>query len=156
LAFLLGICPPQLPLYYFVLVHNTIRSDLQSRHAKPPVQPEAGYAQRRVQGETTSETRGESHPRKLVNWMEGFCSDCTAGIQVNGQNSRAQALPHGGLPQASPLSPILFIFFNADLEQHQINPREGRSRLWTTTRPGPQDYRRNLTVRESRLLSTEH
>jgi hypothetical protein len=34
---------------------------------------------------------------------------------VNGQASEARELEQAGLPQGSPLSPILFLFFNADL-----------------------------------------
>ncbi|EGU72476.1 hypothetical protein FOXB_17015, partial [Fusarium oxysporum f. sp. conglutinans Fo5176] len=42
-------------------------------------------------------------------------------IQVNGQTSEMQSLPQAGLPQGSPLSPILFLFFNADLVQQRID-----------------------------------
>jgi hypothetical protein len=44
---------------------------------------------------------------------------------VNGYNSPAQPLPQAGLPQGSPLSPILFLFFNADLVQQRINNNGG-------------------------------
>ncbi|KAJ5260426.1 hypothetical protein N7505_009807 [Penicillium chrysogenum] len=54
-----------------------------------------------------------------------FCSERTATIQINGQVSEAQSLPQAGLSQGSPLSPILFLFFNADLVQGQIDSQGG-------------------------------
>ncbi|EAQ93099.1 predicted protein [Chaetomium globosum CBS 148.51] len=42
-------------------------------------------------------------------------SDGNATIAVNGFTSGRQELPQAGLPQGSPLSPVLFLFFNADL-----------------------------------------
>ena len=64
-------------------------------------------------------------PEKLLRWIEAFCSERTATIQVNGQSSEVQSLPQAGLPQGSPLSPILFLFFNANLVQRQINSNRG-------------------------------
>jgi hypothetical protein len=61
----------------------------------------------------------------LLRWVEAFCSERTATIQINGQLSEAQSLPQAGLPQGSPLSPILFLFFNADLVQRQIDSQGG-------------------------------
>jgi hypothetical protein len=64
-------------------------------------------------------------PEKLLRWIEAFCSERTATIQINGQVSEAQNLPQAGLPQGSPLSLILFLFFNADLVQRQIDSQGG-------------------------------
>jgi len=64
-------------------------------------------------------------PEKLLRWIEAFCSERTATIQINGQSSEVRSLPQAGLPQGSPLSPILFLFFNADLVQRQINSHGG-------------------------------
>ncbi len=64
-------------------------------------------------------------PEKLLRWIEAFCSERTATIQINGQSSEVRSLPQAGLPQGSPLSPILFLFFNADLVQRRINSHGG-------------------------------
>jgi hypothetical protein len=64
-------------------------------------------------------------PEGLLRWVEAFCSERTANIQINGQLSEVQRLPQAGLPQGSPLSPILFLFFNADLVQRQIDSQGG-------------------------------
>jgi len=44
---------------------------------------------------------------------------------VNGEESRQAELLQAGLPQGSPLSPILFLFFNANLLQGGYNGRHG-------------------------------
>jgi hypothetical protein len=48
-------------------------------------------------------------PSQVVNWVNAFCSKRTATIVVNGQASGASELEQAGLPQGSPLSPILFL-----------------------------------------------
>ncbi|EKV16962.1 Transposon I factor, putative [Penicillium digitatum PHI26] len=64
-------------------------------------------------------------PEVLLRWVEAFCSERTANMLINGQLSETQSLPQAGLPQGSPLSPILFLFFNADLVQRQIDSQGG-------------------------------
>jgi exonuclease III len=64
-------------------------------------------------------------PETLLRWIEAFCSERTATIQINGQSSAVRSLPQAGLPQGSPLSPILFLFFNADLVQRRIDSNGG-------------------------------
>ena len=64
-------------------------------------------------------------PPVLVRWIDAFCSGRTATILVNGFTSPEQQLPQAGLPQGSPLSPALFLFFNADLVQHRLDANGG-------------------------------
>lgn len=64
--------------------------------------------------------REQGIPEVIIRWIASFCSDRKASILVNEQTSEVKDLPHAGLPQGSPLSPILFLFFNASLVQHQI------------------------------------
>ncbi|CZT52859.1 uncharacterized protein RSE6_14253 [Rhynchosporium secalis] len=64
-------------------------------------------------------------PEELCRWVEAFCSDRTVSIQVNGQPAETRNLPQAGLPQGSLLSPILFLFFNADLVQRRIDAHGG-------------------------------
>ena len=61
----------------------------------------------------------------FISWIGNFCSQRQATISVNGESTNLTALEHAGLPQGSPLSPILFLFFNADLVQGPINKNKG-------------------------------
>lgn len=64
-------------------------------------------------------------PFGLVRWIDTFCSNRTATILVNGYCSERQDLEQAGLPQGSPLSPVLFLFFNADLVQRRLDQNGG-------------------------------
>ncbi|XP_044717870.1 reverse transcriptase (RNA-dependent DNA polymerase) domain-containing protein [Hirsutella rhossiliensis] len=64
-------------------------------------------------------------PSRLVKWIDAFCSGRTASVVVNGHTSEQQTLLQAGLPQGSPLSPVAFLFFNADLVQRRISNNGG-------------------------------
>ena len=72
-----------------------------------------------------SRLRERRIPELLVNWISNFCSERKASIIVNGESSDQIALQDAGLTQGSPLSPILFLFFNADLVKSVINKNKG-------------------------------
>jgi len=50
-------------------------------------------------------------PKQLVSWIDSFCTSRKPRVMVNGKRSDKVELLHSGLPQGSPLSPILFLFF---------------------------------------------
>jgi len=64
-------------------------------------------------------------PNALVEWIIGFCSQRKASVVVNGHVTETTDLPQAGLPQGSPLSPILFLFFNTDPVSSKINRDKG-------------------------------
>lgn len=64
-------------------------------------------------------------PETLVCWIEDFLRKRQATITVNNSTTPVVELHHAGLPQGSPLSPILFLLFNADLVESKINKNRG-------------------------------
>lgn len=63
-------------------------------------------------------------PIYIINWVESFLIDRETSLSFDGKTSETQAA-QTGIPQGSPISPILFLFFNADLveccESLQLN-----------------------------------
>ena len=64
-------------------------------------------------------------PEILIRWIDSFCSRRRATIAVNAYQSEEMAIHHAGLPQGSPLSPILFLFLNANLVDVPISRTKG-------------------------------
>ena len=53
-------------------------------------------------------------PAKLVNWVNSFLKDRQSSLTFDGRTSAMRQV-NAGIPQGSPVSPILFLFFNAEL-----------------------------------------
>ena len=68
----------------------------------------------------TKRLRERGIPETLVRWIDAFCTNRKACVMANGYTSDTKLLPQSGLPQGSPLAPILFLFFNALLVQQAV------------------------------------
>ena len=53
-------------------------------------------------------------PLELVSWIESFLKGRTSTLRLPEYESESFSI-HTGIPQGSPLSPILYLFYNADL-----------------------------------------
>lgn len=76
-----------------------------------------------MQGETFTKASTKKHcfsPSQLDR-----CAERAATLLFNGQASEVQRLSQVGLPQGSPLSPVLFLFINTDLVLHRIDGAGG-------------------------------
>jgi Reverse transcriptase (RNA-dependent DNA polymerase)/Endonuclease-reverse transcriptase len=59
-------------------------------------------------------------PKGLAQWLLSFLQDRSTKLQFNGASSDEIQVP-AGVPQGSPLSPLLFMFYNADLLDYQVS-----------------------------------
>jgi hypothetical protein len=58
--------------------------------------------------------RERNIPEWIVKWVGSFISNRTMTLCLPGYNTNAFST-HSGIPQGSPMSPILFLFYNANL-----------------------------------------
>ena len=58
--------------------------------------------------------RAKGIPQRLARWVHSFMSDRTTTLVI-ADTETAEALVTAGIPQGSPLSPILFLFYAAKL-----------------------------------------
>jgi hypothetical protein len=64
------------------------------------------------------------YPSWLQNWVQSFLSERTTTLLVNGKESEAFEV-RAGVPQGSPLSPILFLLYNEELLRVSNQPSLG-------------------------------
>ena len=61
------------------------------------------YAPRLIQ-----RLRARRTPERWLRWIKAFCTDRSASLTLNGRESDVRPILFPGLPQGSPLSPVLF------------------------------------------------
>lgn len=66
-------------------------------------------------------------PNQARKWVQSFMSDRSACVKFDGYTSTLSNILFPGLPQGSPLSPILFIYFNGDLVDQPVDIKGGAS-----------------------------
>ncbi|KAI3040862.1 hypothetical protein CBS147352_9731 [Aspergillus niger] len=66
-------------------------------------------------------------PPKARQWIRSFMEDRQASVTFDDSESENLPLEHAGLAQGSPLSPILFGFYNSDLVDQVVDQNGGAS-----------------------------
>jgi hypothetical protein len=54
-------------------------------------------------------------PSLAVKWIRNFCDGRQAQVTVSSFESEVAPIEYAGIPQGSPLSLLLYVFYNADL-----------------------------------------
>ncbi|CAE7033039.1 RVT 1 multi-domain protein [Pyrenophora teres f. teres] len=65
-------------------------------------------------------------PKGLIVLIRSFLSDRTTTIRMPGKSSKRRYAVNLGIPQGSPLSPLLFLFYTAPLLEKLAEPRNGK------------------------------
>ena len=64
-------------------------------------------------------------PTQIAAWVQDFCQGRQGSVVVGRYESPVQDIRFAGIPQGSPLSPILYVFYNADLVDMDIDRSGG-------------------------------
>jgi ribonuclease HI len=64
-------------------------------------------------------------PSPAVQWIRNFCDGRQAQVTVGSFESEVSPIEYAGIPQGSPLSPLLYVFYNADLVEWKIDGAGG-------------------------------
>jgi len=100
-------------------------------------------------------------PDHLVRWTANFLDDRSFRVRVGSELSEQQRVKCG-VPQGSPLSPLLFIFYCAEMQPLTVQPDDGRKSVGAGTYAddaanwawGPH-YEQSVSRLQLRLRSTE-
>jgi retron-type reverse transcriptase len=68
--------------------------------------------------------RKKGLPPWIVQWTQAFITDRSSSLVIQGHET-AQFPIQAGVPQGSPLSPILFLFYTSELLELCNQPKEG-------------------------------
>jgi hypothetical protein len=60
-----------------------------------------------------------------VRWIRNFCDGRHAQVTVGGFESEVSPTEFTGIPQGSPISPLLYVYYNADLVEWKIGRNGG-------------------------------
>jgi hypothetical protein len=69
--------------------------------------------------------RDRRAPEQAVRWIADFCTDRKAQVIVGKYESEVKKIDFPGIPQGSLLSPLLYIWYNADLVDRKIDTKGG-------------------------------
>jgi hypothetical protein len=69
--------------------------------------------------------RARGVPEQAVRWTRTFCSRRRAQVSLGNYESEPKDIQYPGIPQGSPLSPLLYIFYNAELVERTIDKKGG-------------------------------
>ena len=61
----------------------------------------------------------------MVNWIRSSREQRTGNVVVGKYTSALTTIGHAGIPQGSPLSPMLYVFYNANLVEGQMGTYGG-------------------------------
>jgi hypothetical protein len=64
-------------------------------------------------------------PSPAVKWIRNFCDGRYAQVTVSRFESEVSPIEYAGIPQGSPLSPLLYVYYNADLVEWKIDKDGG-------------------------------
>jgi hypothetical protein len=92
----------------------------------PRILRRARCVQRRAPSVLADRLRERRVPDDLVTWIGSFCNGRKASVVVGDYESPISEIEHAGIPQWSPLSPILYVFYNA---KPRAGPHQQERRL---------------------------